>query len=406
MAHHAPALELDKIRIPEGHALRKAPTIAFVVSAVGIVACAALSMMGGGETARQFYFSWLVAFMFFLSIALGGLFFVLVQHVVRAGWSVTVRRIAENMMGTLPIFAILFVPILLGLHHLFEWTHVEEVRHDPILAAKEPFLNIPFFVARAVVYLASWALMAWWFRKTSLSQDISGDGEITRRMQKASGPCLYAFAATATFAAFDWLMSLQPHWYSTIFGGYFFAGSVVAIHAVLIIGVNNLQAWGFLGRAVTSEHLHDLGKMLFAFVVFWAYMAFSQFMLIWYANIPEETMFFHARYVGSWKIVSTVLLFGHFLIPFFFLMSRTVKRMRPLLYMGAFYMLALHYVDMYWLAMPILHPDGVSVTMMDLAAFLAVGGAVMGVFFHNLTRNALIAYKDPRLHEALAFENF
>lgn len=404
MAHHAPALELDKIRIPEGHVLRKAPTIAFAVSAVGLIACLALSMMGGD--ARQFYFSWLVAFMFFLSIALGALFFVLIQHVVRAGWSVSVRRIAENAMGTLPIFAILFIPILLGLHHLFEWTHAEVVQHDALLLDKQWYLNVPFFVGRAVFYFVTWALMSRWFHAISLRQDATGDKELTRKMQKAAGPCLYAFAATATFAAFDWLMSLQPHWYSTIFGGYFFAGSVVAIHAVLIIGVNNLQAWGFLGRAVTSEHLHDLGKMLFAFVVFWAYMAFSQFMLIWYANIPEETVFFHARAIGTWKVLSTTLLFGHFLMPFFFLMPRTVKRMRPLLYMGAVYMLVLHYIDMYWLAMPILHPQGVSVSLMDFAAFLAVGGAFAGVFFHNLTKNALVAYNDPRLHESLAFENF
>jgi hypothetical protein len=404
VTQHSRALDPEKLRVPEGHFLRKAPTIWFAASAVGIVACAVLAMMS--DEPRQFYFSWLVAFMYFLSIALGGLFFVLIQHAARAGWSVTVRRIAENAMGTLPVFALLFVPILVGMHHLFEWTHVEHVRHDTILQAKEPFLNVPFFVGRAAMYFAVWALLAWWFRKTSLTQDESGDSELTRVMQRRAGPSLYAFAFTATFAAFDWLMSLQPHWYSTIFGGYFFAGSVVAIHALLIIVVNNLQASGLLGRAVTGEHLHDLGKMLFAFVVFWAYMAFSQFMLIWYANIPEETTFFHARSEGSWLTVSKILLFGHFLMPFFFLLPRTVKRMRPLLYAGAVYLLVLHFVDVYWLAMPILHPEGVHLSLMDLAAFLAIGGAFIGLFLRNVTRAALVPLHDPRMPEALAHEVF
>jgi hypothetical protein len=219
MAHAATTLDPAKLRIPEGHPLRKAPNVLFAVSAVGIVACIALSFMG--DEPRQFYFSWLTAFAFFLSIALGGLFFVLLQHAVRAGWSVSVRRFAEQVMGTLPIFGLLFLPILAGLHHLYSWTHVEIVRNDAALQAKGPYLNIPFFVIRAVVFLVAWALIANWYRRTSLAQDASGDFEITRRMQKLAGPALYAFAFTVTFASFDWLMSLQPNWYSTIFGGYY-----------------------------------------------------------------------------------------------------------------------------------------------------------------------------------------
>jgi len=415
VSEHAVHLDPEKLRIPEGHFLRKVPAIGALVAVVGVVACLALVLMGGEEARKQFFFSYLVAFAFFASIGVGGLFFTLVNLLTNAGWSVTLRRMAENAAGTLPYMAIMFVPIFFGLHHLYHWTDEAHVAHDAILKHKSAYLNIPFWTLRAVLVLSGWGLMGWWFRRESVIQDSAGERDVrlagkattsTRRVRMAAGPGMYAFALTTTFAAFDWIMALEPHWYSTIFGGYFFAGTVLAIIAYLILLNNALQAQGFLGNAVTTEHFHDLGKYLFGFVVFWGYMAFSQFLLIWYANIPEETAWYHQRAAGSWAAASKVILFGHFLIPFFFLIMRTIKRARPLLFLGAAYMLLIHLVDIHWLVMPTLHHDGVHVSLLDVATLLVMGGTFVAAMSFNVTRAALVPLKDPRLPEAVAFENF
>jgi hypothetical protein len=415
VSEHAVHLDLEKLRVPEGHFLRKLPAVGALVAVVGVVACAAMVVMGGEESRRQFFFSYLVAYAFFASIAVGGLFFVLVNLLTSAGWSVTLRRGAENAAGTLPLLALMFVPLAFGLHDLYQWTDEAIVAHDPILQHKHAYLNIGFFAVRAVLILGGWAFMGWWFRRESVLQDTAGERDVsfagmrttsTRRLRKAAGPAMYAFALTTSFAAFDWIMSLEPHWYSTIFGGYFFAGTVVAIMALLILVNNALQGTGLLGDAVTDEHYHDLGKYLFGFVVFWGYMAFSQFLLIWYANIPEETAWYHQRAEGSWMLASRVILFGHFLIPFFFFIPRTIKRARPLLFLGAGYMLLIHLADIHWLVMPTLHHDGMHASLMDLAALLVVGGGFVAALSWNMTHSALVPLKDPRLAEAVAFENF
>ena len=405
MSHPAPQLDLKHARIPAGHLFSKLPVLCGLVGAIFLVASIVLWASGDEETKRQFFFSWLVAFMYFLSLGLGGLIFVLIQHAARAGWSVLIRRMAENWMGTLPVLAVLSLPIFFGMHELFHWTDTEHVAHDPLLTAKAPYLNSTFFVARAVVYFAVWSGLAWFFRGQSVAQDATGDHAISARLRKWAGPSIVAFAFTSTFAAFDWLMSLDPHWYSTIFGGYYFAGSMVAILAALVVESQKLQGAGFLADEITAEHYHDLGKLLFAFTVFWAYIAFSQFMLIWYGNIPEETVWYQYRFTGSWMTVSKTLLLGHFVIPFFFLMPRTVKRIRPLILLGALYMLGIHYVDLHWLVMPILHPDGVHLTLLDVTCFLAVGGFVSAAFTRLMARDALVPIRDPRLPESLAFEN-
>jgi hypothetical protein len=217
------------VRIPDGHVLHKVPLIAFAVGAAALVLSALLTPSG-----TQFFASYLVAFMFFLSLGLGGLFFVIIQHASRAGWSVVVRRLAENLSATLPLFAILFVPILFfGLHDLYEWTHEEVVASDRVLAGKTHYLNVTFFAIRAVIYFTAWCLMSWYFRRNSIRQDATGDHDLTRRMQRFSGGAIPIFAITLTFAAFDWLMSLHPHFFSTIFGVYYFAGTVICVMATL-----------------------------------------------------------------------------------------------------------------------------------------------------------------------------
>jgi hypothetical protein len=391
----------SKLELPAGHVLGKLPLLGAVVGGVGLAATVALGMRDG----QQAIHSYLVAFLYFLSLSLGALFFVLVQFATRAGWSVTVRRIAENVMGLLPAFALLFVPVALGTHSLYHWAHADAVAADPLLQWKSPYLNVLFFYARAVVYLLAWAVLALWYRRQSVKQDVSGAHALTRSMQRASGPAILVFAVTVTFAAVDWIMSLDPHWFSTIFGVYYFSGSVVSFFALLAIVAVLLTRKGPLDNIVTVEHFHDVGKLLLAFVAFWAYIAFSQYLLIWYANIPEETIWFAHRLEGTWMWVSVALALGHFVVPLFFLLPRTIKRKPATLVVGAVWVLVAHYIDLYWLVMPNLHPHGLHVAVTDITAFVGIGGLFVAGVAWLTTRVALIPARDPRLPEALSFEN-
>ncbi|MCZ7587022.1 MAG: hypothetical protein M5R36_28790 [Deltaproteobacteria bacterium] len=400
-AHHAVELRSEQLRLPENHAWRRLPLIAAIVGGLGLAASAGL---GVGQP-KQFFFSYLVAFMFGLSFAIGGLFFVLIQFASRAAWSVVVRRVAENAAAAVPVFAVLFLPIAFGAHDLFHWSHAEAVAHDALLAGKSGYLNLPFFFIRAFFYFALWTFLSQWYLRRSLEQDRTGDKTITRRLQNASGPSIVVTALTMNFAAFDWLMSLDPHWYSTMFGVYYFAGCLIAIFAFLAIVTILMRRSGLLENIVTREHDHDLGKLLFGFTVFWTYIAFSQYFLIWYANIPEETVWYAHRMEGSWKTVSVFLMAGHFVIPFFYLMPRAVKRNRVALFAGASWMLLVHYVDIYWLAQPVLNHHGAHFSLLDGTTLLGVGGVFIAVFARFLARHALVPHRDPRLPESLRFEN-
>jgi hypothetical protein len=386
-------LRASALWLPPEHPWRRLPVLGLGLAVVGLGASLALGFMS--EAARsQLWHSWLVGSIFVLSIALGALFFVLVHHSTQAGWSVVVRRIAEDIMATLPFLALLFVPLLaFGMGDLFHWSHAKE------------YLNTTFFVIRTFVYFAIWSALAIWFGRLSRLQDDTGDHELTRRMRKTSLPGLLLFALTVTFFAFDWLMSLNDGWYSTIFGVYFFAGSAMAFFAFLALAVIAGRRAGLLAEVLTSEHQHDIGKLLLTFVAFWAYMAFSQFLLIWYANLPEETSFFGQRYAGSWRTAGVVLLFGHFLVPFFLLLSRAAKRSPKALAALSVWLLAMHLLDLYWLVMPSLHPAGMVPTLLDATALIGACGVFLAAFGGALKRQALVPLRDPRLPESLTFEN-
>lgn len=408
--HSAPSsarlavLRAASLWLPAEHPWRRLPTIGWVLAVVGLGGSLALGL--ASEAARrQLWHSWLVGALFVLSIALGGLFFVLIHHSTQAGWSVVLRRISEDIMGTLPFLALLFLPLLLfGMGDLFRWSHAEAM-HDPLLLHKRPYLNVKFFVIRNVLYFAVWSAMAFWFGRQSRLQDATGDHELTRRMRRWSAPGLILFALTVTFFAFDWLMSLEPEWYSTIFGVYFFAGSAMAFFAFLALVVIAARRAGLLAEVLTIEHQHDVGKLLLTFVAFWAYMAFSQFLLIWYANLPEETSFFAQRYAGSWLTAGAVLVFGHFLVPFFLLLSRAAKRNAKALAALSVWLLAMHLLDLYWLVMPKLHPVGIIPSLLDATALIGCCGVFLAAFGGALKRQALVPLRDPRLPESLTFEN-
>jgi hypothetical protein len=395
------ALRPEQATIPPGHPWNRLPAIGAGAALLGAVACAIL----GASNPKQFFFSWLVSFLFFLSLGIGGLFFVLIQYASQGGWGIVVRRIGETIFGTLPVMAALFVPLLFGLHDVYSWSVPGAAEHDALLRWKTPFLNVPFFLIRAAVYFGCWSFIAVLYYRGSRSQDRTGDPAASARLRRFAGPSIIVLALTQTLASIDWIMSITPHWYSTMFGVYFFAGAFVGFIAFLSVVVVAMRRAGLLETVITTEHLHDLGKFLFAFTAFWAYIAFSQFLLIWYANLPEETIWYRARLEGSWRAVSILLMVGHFGIPFFYLMGRAVKRKGWTLAAGGAWMLAMHYVDLYWQVMPTLHPEGVRPSILDLAALIAVGGCFVAAASWLMRRQALVPLRDPRLAESLAFEN-
>lgn len=381
-----------------------ASRLTMILGAIGVLGLGA-SAYGYTVDSGQFFHSYLVAFMFCLSLGLGALFFTILQHLVGAHWSVVVRRIAEVLMGNLWILAILFIPVWLGLDHLYHWTDTTVMASDAALRQKSAYLNKSFFAVRLVIYFIAWIGIGQYFYRKSLLVESTGDLENVRLMRRYSGICIPIYALTQTFAAFDLLMSLDAHWYSTIFGVYYFAGTTVTAFSALAL-ISLLLRWsGRLKEDITFEHYHDLGKLMFGFTVFWAYIAFSQYFLIWYGNIPEETEFFSHRWVGSWKTVSLLMLMGRFVIPFAVLMSKHVKRTLPVMGLMAAFVIFMQLVDMQWLILPSLHHEGFQLSWMDITCLLGVVGIYGAGVVRGLGKSALLPIHDPLLLRSLEFEN-
>ncbi len=381
---------------PETDALSR---ISIIIGAVFL----ALSAIGFFADKNQFFFSYQVAFAFWLSIGLGGLFLTLLHHVFGATWSVVLRRIMETIMKILPWMVLFFLPMLLGLHELFHWTHADAVAQDPLLQQKQPFLNVPFFIIRAIIYFAVWIYLARWFYKKSVDQDREYDSKQAHRMRQAAAPAIILFALTLTFAAIDWMMSLDPHWYSTIYGVYYFAGSTLATIAILILFTRVIQAKGGMNNVLNLDHYHDMGKLLFTFVVFWAYIAFSQYFLIWYANIPEETLYYFHRWEGNWKTISLIIVFGKFVIPFFILITRSSKRNLAFLTAISLWLLLMQWLDLYWMIMPTLHHHSTHFSWLDVTTILGIGGVFVGLFFRQVPKQEIVPVNDPKLPQSLEF---
>lgn len=372
-------------------------TVALIVGVLGLAAS------GGAWWAdsARFFHAYLTAFVFWLSLALGGLFFTMLHILSASRWSVVLRRISENMAWQLPWMAIAFIPIALGMHDLYHWSHAEVVATDHMLQDKAVYLNVEFFLIRTAVYFALWSLVTFKLSKHSLLQDSNPDRDQIAPLRRWSAMGMLMFAGTVTFASFDWLMSLQPHWFSTIYGVYFFGGLFLAGVSFLAVICWFLRRHGILTNEVTAEHHHDLGKLMFAFIVFWAYIGFSQYFLIWYGNIPEETLWFLSRWEGGWKPVSLVLLFGHFIIPFVILIFQNVKRKIALLGVVAIWILVMHWIDLYWLVYPSYNENFESIGWIELAPMVGLGGVFVWLFWRRMVSDPIIPIGDPWLQESI-----
>ncbi len=453
----------SEIRLPEGSAWQKAWQIFFGIGVLGLAAAGA----GYSADPKRFTYAWLFGLMTVLTIGLGSLFFVVIQHLVGAHWSASLRRVAEFVMSGLPAIAILVLPLLAGAPHIYSWMaehghhaesgehaaphgdehaapaaaaehgghgehgdhgaahaghgdvsspealahaehEAEEALEAKILDGKRAYLNKNAFYGRAVAYVVIWALLATLYFRFSTKQDEDGSFAHTRSAQSLAPIALVLFGLSLTFACIDWLMSLDPLWYSTIFGVYCFAMGMVAFFAVLILILSGLRSAGILTKEVTVEHLHDVGKFQFGFNAFWAYVAFSQFFLTYYSSIPEEVTFYHKRWTldpstdPAWATVSVLIGVLHFVVPFVFLMSRNIKRNTSLLPIGAVLLLVMHVIEIYWLVLP--NNGAFAPKLVDVGALLACVGIFFGVALKNLTSHSLIAAKDPRIARALSFE--
>lgn len=407
MAHHdGHTIEVSDPGTVQQNAGNLANT-AMVAGAVGLLAAGLFASTG--QNWERFLFSYLHNLVFVLGIAIGALGFILIQHVTRAGWSSVVRRLAEVLtllfvpIGMLFLFIVFLV--LSGNDQLYQWNNYEWASNNPHVKHKMIYLNPTWFTIRAIMYFAFWIGTSWWYLSTSAKQDETGDPKLTLKMGACSPICLILYGASLTFATVDWVMSLDAEWFSTIIGVYFFANSAVSFYAMLAIVVFLVNKQGLLTKEINAEHRHDIGKLLFGFNCFWAYIAFSQYLLYWYANIPEETVWYARRQENGWEVVSMILIVGHFVIPFLGLMSRTVKRHPVHLTLWAAYLLLMCWIDIYWLVMPEHSPEGPGLTLIDIGCLLGVVGFTGFGMLKLAGDYSLLAKKDPRLQEALHFHN-
>lgn len=357
-----------------------------------------LALFKDGDRA---WYGFLTAFMYWTNLALGGLFFAAIQHVTKAGWSVNIRRIAESFTAFLPIAAIGAVVLLLGSKHLYIWLDSDVVAKDAILQGKSAYLNPTFFVIRLVVFFGLWLTFSKLIVGNSLKQDQDGDTKWTLKNVGLSIAFLFTFALSYSLFSVDTLMSLQPHWFSTIWGIYNFAGLFQSFLAMLILFVIYSMKKGWLRGLVSEDHLHDLGKFLKGFTVFMAYIGFSQFILIWYANLPEETIFYLARSNGWWMAISFSLLILKFAVPFLLLLPRWAKRTPSHLAMVSVLILIMQYVDIHWMVYPNLDPYSPHFSWQEVGPFALLGGLFLWSVTGFLSKNKLVPVKDPRIEESI-----
>ncbi len=372
-----------------------------VLFIIGIV----LSLLAFFIDQERAVFNYLVTYMMIVSIGLGSMFLIALEYIAGADWSTPIRRIPEFFAGLLPVLFVLVIPLLVFNHDLFHWAHKEAIADDKILQGKAPYLNVTFFIIRTFVFIGLWSLFYWVMTRNSRKQDESKDQLLTKKNIRLSAIFIPVFALSLTFTAIDFMMSLEPHWFSTIFGVYFFSGIVVSALAATTITVVLLKEKGYFSPWMTDDHLFSLGALLFAFVNFWAYIAFSQFLLIWYADLPEETFWFLTRWNGSWAFFSIALIILNFAVPYFVLLTQPSKKNPKVLKFIAVWLLFAHLFDLFWLIMPNMESmkNGYVFSWIDLVFPIAGVGLVLLVFNYRAKKDNLIPIGDPKLKRGIDF---
>ena len=372
-------------------------TRALIAGIAGAIAC----VIGIFISPFQFYRSYLWAYVFYVGVAAGSMAWLMVQYLSGGAWGVVIRRPAEAAARTLPLIAVMFIPVLIGIPNLYPWAHANQVAADPVLAHKHVYLNIPFFLIRAAAYLGGWLLFSWRLNYWSEVEDRDDGLYPHRRMARLSGPGLVYWGFSVTFMAVDWVLSIEPHWFSTMFGLLFIAGQGLSGMAFLITVMVFLSYRRPMSEILTPRHLHDLGKLLLTMVMVWAYFAFSQWLIIWTGNLPHEITWYLERLRGGWGVIACVLIFGHFALPFALLLSRDLKRNFNLLCGVAIFVLVMRYIDVFWLVTPDYRKGHFGFSWMDFAAPIGIGGIWLAYFLYQLEKRPLMPLADPHLEGAL-----
>lgn len=373
-------------------------TIGNVLLGLGLV----VTIISFVVNSHRAFFDYLWMYMFLVSIGVGSLGLVALEYLVGATWSTPFRRVSEFLASLIPILVILVIPLLFGMHDLFHWTHEEVVEADPILKSKAAYLNVNFFYIRTALVLFIWIIFFYIFIRNSQRQDATRDPALTKQSIKFSTIFAILFIITLSVTAIDWMMSLEPHWYSTMFGVYYFAGTIVCSFAAATYCSVKLNENGYLDKRIKNENYYSLGTLMFGFNIFWAYIGFSQYMLIWYADIPEETFWFIMRMKGGWEYFSLGLLFFHFIIPFLILLPRRVKVNPKLLIVMSIWMLCAHAYDLYWLIMPT-YSKVFIFSWSEIGVMMFAVGLVITVFRIRASKTNLVPVGDPKLEAGLKF---
>lgn len=368
-----------------------------IAAVLGVVLTGAGFAMSGLD---RFYEAYLVAYTFWMGVVLGSLALLMVQHLSGGAWGVVLRRPFEAAVRTLPYMAVLFLPIVFGMQSLYSWARPEAL-NDPLIQTKAAYLNTPFFLMRQAFYFIIWTGMGTLLTSWSAEHDRTGDPVLLRKISFLSGAGILIFGLTVTFAMVDWTMSVNPHWFSTIWGMLYIGGQGLSAFAFGIIVLVMLSHAAPLDKVITHHHLHDLGKLLFAFLMLWAYLTFSQLLIIWSANIPEEIPHYLTRWDHGWEYVTYAIIVAHFILPYSLLLSRDLKRNPAKLRLIATWIICVRVIDYYWHVAPEFHKDGLSLSLLDVALPIALGGIFLVLFVSQLRGRALLPLNDPGLEKAL-----
>lgn len=375
----------------------KVQTIGLSLFIIGLV----LVVLGYITDPTRSAYNNIIGFTFLASIGVGSLFLVALEYVSGAVWSTLFRRVSEALSSLIIFLPLIVIPLLFNVNDVFHWTHPNPA--DKTMMKQAPYLNINFFIIRVFGFCLIWMFFHYAIVKNSVKQDKTHDQALTRKNIKLGVIFIPLFAFTISFTAIDWLMSLEPKWFSTIFGVYYFSGTVLSALAAATIIIVLLSERGYFIAGITPDHYYSLGALLFAFINFWAYIAFSQFLLIWYANLPEETIWFLARWQGNWKIISVGLIFVHFIIPYFGLLSQPSKMNPKRLLAMSVWILFAHYYDLFLLTMPNFSKDGISFGWIELGYPILIAGLIILVLVYKTKKQNLVPVGDPKLKRSIDF---